>query len=667
MRLMRLAALAAAPVLVMGAIAPSLADEVTNNLDNTVDSTAESMALTVGGPAGTTKLDVSPENGDGKPGCNLTGSTILTVAVTSSDPLVATVSTPLLTFTSCGSSKTVTVNAVGNGTAHVTVSEAVNTTSGSYDFAPAAFDVTVTGANTLPVVSFGGATDGGSYAKGSLPTVTCDVEDAEDGHSSFPATLSAITGPYASDGIGSQTATCDVTDGGGGTVTSSVTYSIVDSSAPQISPTVIPAAPNGSNGWWTSADVDWSAADADSPGSLTSTGCDDLHLTADQVATTYTCEADSAGGHFSATTDPIKIDGTKPSIDTVDGGPTDGATYYFGLDTVPVAPTCTASDATSGVNGDGCVISGWSDQLGSQTITATATDEAGNVQSQSPISYAVIECNGDTSAIGTSCAPKCNGALATIKGDHSGPILGTEGDDVIVGTLGDDDIDGLGGNDTICGLDGADTITGGEGADVVLGGTGTDTIDGGNGADIVRAGADDDTVDGDAGADVVKGEGGNDTLNGGDDADKLFGLVGSDTLNGNDGADQLVGAGGADQLNGGLGDDTLNGWTGNDTLNGDEGDDSITGAEGLDHINGGDGADKVWAGAHADVVNGGAGADALNGGDGADLMHGDAGNDVLNGNAGIDTLFGDDDDDRLIGGAELDILDGGLGINFLMQ
>lgn len=670
MRTLRWAAAAAAPILALGVTAPAWADTIYNNLDGSIDATAETMTLTAGGSNGTTTLAVQTQNGDGKNGCNLNqnNNQTLDVSVDSSNTAAATVTPATIHFTSCGQTAVLTVHPVGAGSTDVTLSETSNNTGATFNLAPAKFTVNVGAANTAPTVTVSGVTDGASYDKGSVPTAMCDVTDAEDGPSSFAATLGSVTGTNAADGIGSQTADCSYTDAGGLSDTDSATYSIGDPSAPDIQYTLTPAAPDGANGWWTSGvDVDWTVTDADSPGSLSTTDCADFSLTADQTASSNTCMADSAGGHQEATTTDIKIDGTKPTIDSVDGGPVDGATYYFGLDTVPAAPTCTASDATSGVNGDGCVITGWSDQLGAQTITATATDEAGNVQTQSPISYDVIECNGDTSAIGTSCAPKCNGALATIKGDSSGPILGTEGDDVIVGTLGDDEIDGLGGNDTICGLDGADTITGGEGADVVLGGTGADTVNGGNGVDIVRAGADDDTVNGDAGADVLKGEAGDDTLNGGDDADKVFGLVGNDTLNGGDGADQLVGAGGTDELNGGLGDDSLNGWTGNDTLNGDEGDDSITGAEGLDLINGGDGADKVWAGAHADVVDGGAGADTLNGGDGADLMHGDADNDVLNGNAGIDTLFGDDGDDRLVGGADLDVLDGGLGINFLLQ
>ena len=70
-----------------------------------------------------------------------------------------------------------------------------------------------------------------SYDKGSVPDASCQVADAEDGNSTFAAALSAITGPYASDGIGSQTASCSYTDGGGLTAAASQTYSVIDPSA----------------------------------------------------------------------------------------------------------------------------------------------------------------------------------------------------------------------------------------------------------------------------------------------------------------------------------------------------------------------------------------------------------------------------------------------------
>jgi hypothetical protein len=67
----------------------------------------------------------------------------------------------------------------------------------------------------------------------------------------------------------------------------------------------------------------------------------------------------------------IKIDTAKPTA-TFSSTISDAA---FGQ--VAPAPTCTATDATSGPLD--CVISGYSTAVGTHTLTATATDVAGNV------------------------------------------------------------------------------------------------------------------------------------------------------------------------------------------------------------------------------------------------------------------------------------------------
>jgi hypothetical protein len=76
---------------------------------------------------------------------------------------------------------------------------------------------------------------------------------------------------------------------------------------------------------------------------------------------------------------PINIDKTPPGVSLV-GGPADGGTYYFGF--VPTAPTCSASDALSGLDGN-CSVSGYSTAVGSHTVTASVTDKAGNSASAS--------------------------------------------------------------------------------------------------------------------------------------------------------------------------------------------------------------------------------------------------------------------------------------------
>jgi hypothetical protein len=352
----------------------ALADDISNNLDASVDAAAEVMPLTTGGADGTTQLFVTPRNGDGKNGCNLTGGTSLGLSVSSSNTAVATVSPSSVTFTSCSDLKTLTVHPVAQGSTTISVSQTSNNTGATFALAPATFTVNVTPPpNTAPTIAVAGVTGGANYNKGSVPNATCQVTDTEDGNSSFPATLSAITGTYASDGIGSQTASCDYTDGGGLQASASETYNIVDPSPPVI--TKVVTGTEGNNGWYTSnVSVDWTVNDPESPNSLQTTGCNDQNITADQAEQTYSCSATSAGGSSGPQSVTIKRDATDPNVSLVDG-PANGSEHYFG--SVPDEPTCNASDALSELAGP-CSVSGYGTTVGSHTVTATATDNAGN-------------------------------------------------------------------------------------------------------------------------------------------------------------------------------------------------------------------------------------------------------------------------------------------------
>jgi hypothetical protein len=352
----------------------ALADDISNNLDASVDAAAEVMPLTTGGADGTTQLFVTPRNGDGKNGCNLTGGTSLGLSVSSSNTAVATVSPSSVTFTSCSDLKTLTVHPVAQGSTTISVSQTSNNTGATFALAPATFTVNVTPPpNTAPTIAVAGVTGGANYNKGSVPNATCQVTDTEDGNSSFPATLSAITGTYASDGIGSQTASCDYTDGGGLQASASETYNIVDPSPPVI--TKVVTGTEGNNGWYTSnVSVDWTVNDPESPNSLQTTGCNDQNITADQAEQTYSCSATSAGGSSGPQSVSIKRDATDPNVSLV-GGPANGSEHYFG--SVPDEPTCNASDALSELAGP-CSVSGYGTTVGSHTVTATATDNAGN-------------------------------------------------------------------------------------------------------------------------------------------------------------------------------------------------------------------------------------------------------------------------------------------------
>jgi hypothetical protein len=395
-----LAALLGATIATASVVGVAAADDISNNLDASIDAVAEVMPLNVGGANGTTQLYVAPTGGDGKSGCNLTGSTTLVVSVASSDTAVATVSPGSITFTSCGATPTLTVTPVAAGSATISVSQTSNSTGGTFNLAPATFTVNVTSpapANTAPSVTVTGVTGGASYDKGSVPAATCEVTDAEDGDSSFAATLTAVTGPYASDGIGSQTASCSYTDAGGLTASASETYSIADPTAPVIIPTVTGAL--GNDGWYVSdVTLVWTVFDAESPNSIQVTGCVDQSITVDQAETSYSCAATGAGGSAAEQTVTIKRDATDPSVTC---GSPDGAWHA-----ADVSIACTASDGGSGLADSADTGFSLSTNVASDSETDDAStgshevsDAAGNTSTAGPIGGNKV----DKKAPSTSC------------------------------------------------------------------------------------------------------------------------------------------------------------------------------------------------------------------------------------------------------------------------
>ena len=191
------------------------------------------------------------------------------------------------------------------GSATISVSQTSNTTGGTFNLAPATFTVNVAPpANTAPASwcwrhrwselqqGLGAERDlRGHRRRGRqlhLP------RHAERGHRSVRLRR-----------IGSQTACCSYTDGGGLTAAGlPETYSIVDPTAPSIGYTLTPSTPDGDNGWYRGdVTLTWTVSDRESPNSLQKTGCVDQSITADQAATTYDCSASSAGG----TTGPVSV------------------------------------------------------------------------------------------------------------------------------------------------------------------------------------------------------------------------------------------------------------------------------------------------------------------------------------------------------------------------
>jgi hypothetical protein len=165
----------------------------------------------------------------------------------------------------------------------------------------------------------------------------------------------------------------------------------IDKTAPTITgaPT---STPNG-NGWYNQAvTVHFTCTDPKlADGNLGSgvASCQpDVKVPGDGPNQSATGSAtDNAGNTSSATVSGLKIDTTAPTV-TVNGIK-DNATYVLG--TVPAA-SCTATDATSGVDSNGCKITvtgGLPNGVGSFSFTAKATDLAGNSTSVSG-SYQVV-------------------------------------------------------------------------------------------------------------------------------------------------------------------------------------------------------------------------------------------------------------------------------------
>jgi hypothetical protein len=352
------------------------ADNITNNLP--VVGGVKVMALNEGGPTGSTQLTVIPLGGDGKPGCNLTGQTTLVVSVASSDTSVATVSPTSLTFGSCGDVKILTVAPHDAGSANIALTQTSNDTGGTFNLAPAAFRVNVAPPpNTAPDVTVTGVVHGASYAKGTVPAAGCSVVDAEDGNSTFDASLSAITGDYASDGLGSQTATCSYTDDGGLTETVVATYTIYDPSAPTIGYVLAPSSPDGNNGWYRSnVSLTWNVGEPESPNSLVKTGCVNQSITADQAETAYSCSASSAGGSAGPVSVSIKRDGTNP---TIAGAASPGGNAN-GWNNTSVAVSFACDDNLSGVFSCGPNAT-FASEGRNQSVTGNVSDNAGNSDS----------------------------------------------------------------------------------------------------------------------------------------------------------------------------------------------------------------------------------------------------------------------------------------------
>jgi hypothetical protein len=359
-----------------------LADNIGNNLDGSIDADVETTSVNTGSTKNVGYL-VQPLGGDGKPGCNLTGSTTLVVSVSSSNTSVATVSPSQLTFNSCGATPSVTVTGVSPGTANITLTQVSNNTGGTFDLNTATFSVTVSNPTppadtTAPTIGYTltpGIPDGNNGWYKSNVTLTWTVTDPESAVTKTGCVDQNITSDQAA-----TTYSCSATSAGGSAGPESVTIKR-DGSAPNApTATTNPADPIDNSGGFFKDTVTVSYGGSTDVGPSGIAG-----YTADQAFNTtgthnYSGKAtDNAGNESAATTGQVKVDAGGPSV------------QISGCPTSPVVLNSTQNitvSASDDDNGSGLVsdpsgsVSLDTSSVGSKTKTITVEDKVGHTKSE---------------------------------------------------------------------------------------------------------------------------------------------------------------------------------------------------------------------------------------------------------------------------------------------
>jgi hypothetical protein len=211
---------------------------------------------------------------------------------------------------------------------------------------------------------------------------------------SGPASMSAdggqaSGGPVTLSGDGAHVV--QASDAAGNTATG---VYLIDTTGPTVTHSVSPAAPNGKNGWYvTPPTVAFSCTDnlsgVQSCGIDGSGGTQTTLGDGKSAQTVGATGIDHAGnaGHDSAS---LKVDTTAPLQPTFTG--INAQTYALNDLPAQGAIGCASTDAASGLAS--CVVTGYSAAIGSHTLVATATDNAGNASTAS-LTYIVGFQAGD--------------------------------------------------------------------------------------------------------------------------------------------------------------------------------------------------------------------------------------------------------------------------------
>ncbi|HJR79493.1 MAG TPA: PxKF domain-containing protein [Anaerolineales bacterium] len=359
----------------------ALADNVLNTVVAGGNDT-----ITVGGSTTIDyRIQQTGAGNDGQSGCNAEDGSSATLTINT--PAGVTATPGSLTFSACGvaAAQSVTFTAAAAGNYPITVSVA-DAGTGTYDTGQAAFTLHVNAPpppsdTTAPVISYvlnPASPDGNNGWYKSNVTLTWSVSEPESAGSLVK------TGCVDQNITSDQAATtysCSATSDGGSAAQVDVTIKR-DATAPTISGSASPT-PNGAG--WNNTNVDVTFTCNDNLSGIASCGPDDTLSSEGAGQSVSGTAVDNAGNSAGSTVSGINIDKTAPSVSLV-GGPADGGSYYFG--SVPAAPTCSASDALSGLAG-ACSVSGYGTTVGSHTVIASASDNAGNSASASA-TYTVL-------------------------------------------------------------------------------------------------------------------------------------------------------------------------------------------------------------------------------------------------------------------------------------
>ena len=376
----------------------ALADNVKN------DVVAGGNDTIVTGGSTTINYEIQQTGSGGLGGCDATTASPVTVNINA--PANVTASPSSLSFSSCGTQKSVAFSSNTAGNYDITVSTVDNV--GDYNVTPAKFTLHVNNppppANDPPTLSLpGNQTAEATGPNGAAVTYTATANDAQDG-ALTPNCSPASGSTFA---LGSTQVNCSVQDSGGLTTSGFFSVTVQDTTAPELTvPADKTAEATGPGGAAVSFNDGVSATDlVDSNVDVT---CNPASGSTFALGTTtVTCTATDDYGNSTTRSFDVTVEDTTAPVIANHGNVTAEATGPNGANVSYTSPTTT--DAVDGSGTANCTPAAGSQfALGNTTVTCTATDAAGNHSSSTftvtvkDTTAPVIAHHDDVSATATS-------------------------------------------------------------------------------------------------------------------------------------------------------------------------------------------------------------------------------------------------------------------------